>query len=256
MKIEIPLPRMPSMPGLRYGVAAVAFLVMACGPIGAAAYDQATSASQILKDASDALKSVTSAHVKVTSSYQGSTLGVDADVEVPGNLRGKITVAGGTFGMIVVGGKVYINGTDLVGLMHISDPVIAAQITAKVGNKWVLLSSGFSISSKTTTPFTDFSGMAACMNSNGNLTKKGLNNVGSDSVVEVDDAAGTKIFVRVASPHYPLRMQLAAGTACMGTTSGSAASTVDLSSFNTHFGITAPKDVVDLSALGLGMSGA
>jgi hypothetical protein len=247
----------------RWLIAGLLLIVSACGGSAAASYDQSRSAQQIASDASAALKSAHSGHVVIQSTTQGSPVAADLDVENQ-NFSGKLSLGTGSFKMILVSGKAYIYGPDLVSFAHITDSNIAAALSARVGNKWVLLPGDSAANQQSLGVFSDFSGFADCVNSGKGLTKKGTSTIGVDSVVEVDDSAGGKIFVLTSSPHYPRRFVWAAGAKCLGTGSGGSGGTsttptepgtMEFTKMGAHFGITAPSDTVDLASIGLGPTG-
>ena len=243
-------------------IAALLLIVSACGGTAAASYDQSRSAEQITSDASAALKSAHSGHVVIQSTTQGSAVAADIDVENQ-NFSGKVTVGTGSFKMMLVSGKAYIYGPDLVNFAHISDPNIAAALTAKIGSKWVLLPGDSTANQQSLSVFTDFTAFADCLTAGKGLTKKGTTTISGDSVVEVDDSAGSKTFVLTASPHYPRRFAWTAGEQCAASaasgSSGSGTATepgsLEFTKMGAHFGITAPTDTVDLASIGLGPTG-
>jgi hypothetical protein len=229
-------------------------LAFACGgPTVLASYEQSHSATQITSDASKSLKSVHSAHLTFQGTSAGSSVSADIDAEDK-NFNGKISIQGGSFRMIVADSKVYINGPDLVAFMKITDPAVAAQVNALIGTKWVLLPSSLGVDASTMGSLSDFSGMADCITSDSKVTKKGTSTIGGDAVVEVDAASGLKVFVQIASPHYPRRIEFPAGSSSCntaGSTTASDSGSIEFSKFGSHFGIKAPADFTDLTKLGL-----
>src|SRR5258708_15715253 len=129
---------------------------LACGTAAAASYDQSRTGPQIVGDASSALRSIHSAHVAIQGNYQGSASEFDGDIENQ-NISGTITLGtAGKLRMMVVAGKFYLYGPDLIAFSHVTD----SSISAKVGEKWIVMPDGLIADQKSLEAFCDFIGIA------------------------------------------------------------------------------------------------
>jgi hypothetical protein len=237
---------------LRRGVLALVAvaLAFACGTTPPASYADSRSASQIITDASSALKSVHSAHVTSQSNYQGSAAKFDGDVEDQ-KFNGTVTIGSNTMKMIVNSGKLYLYGPDLIAFAHITDATAAA----RVGDKWILMPNGLIVDQQTLQTFGDFSGMADCVKSGAGFSKTGTATVGGVAAVEIHSAAGSQIFVQTSAPHYPIRVVYTSGDKSCSDPSQAQNGTIELSRLGDHFGITTPPNATDLASVGLGAPG-
>src|SRR5260370_6189523 len=221
----------------------------ACGTAAAASYDQSRTGPQIVGDASSALRSIHSAHVAIQGNYQGSASEFDGDIENQ-NISGTITVgSGGKSRMVVVAGKFYLYGPDLIAFSHVTD----SSISAKVGETWIVMPDGLIADQKSLEAFGDFSGMADCIKSGVGYTKKGTSTISGRSVVEVQDAAGSQVFVQISAPHYPIRLVVDTSECSAG--GQSLGGTFDLTRIGDHFGIAPPANSTDLASVGLSAGG-
>jgi hypothetical protein len=212
---------------------------------------QNQSPARIMSDAAHALKSVHSAHVNVQATSRGSPVTAEIDVEDQ-DMSGQMSIREGTFKMIVFAGKVYINGPDLVSMMRIGDPAVAAQVTGRVGNKWVLLPSDMALNNLAANVFGEFSAMGDCLEQESNVKKLGTSTIGGESVVQLYGSSGMRVFVQASSPHYPLRIEfLQGGTACSGGNTVKDSGAIEFSKIGSQFGIKTPADFADLRSLGL-----
>ncbi len=226
------------------GWVAIVFTV-ACGGTPALSYDQSRTGAQIIDDGSNALRSLHSAHVTIQSTYQGSASVFEADIENQ-NIKGTITLGtAGKLNMIVDAGNLYIYGPDLLAFSHVTDQTVIA----KVGEKWIIMPPGLIVDQQGLEALSNFSGMADCMKSGSAYTKKGTSIIAGQSVVEVQDTAGSQVFVQLSGPHYPIQVVIvpsecsAAGQPQAGT--------FDLTRIGDHFGITPPANSTDLASVGL-----
>ncbi len=218
---------------------------LACGTAAAASYDQSRTGPQIVGDASSALRSIHSAHVAIQGNYQGSASEFDGDIENQ-NISGTITLGtAGKLRMMVVAGKFYLYGPDLIAFSHVTD----SSISAKVGEKWIVMPDGLIADQKSLEAFGDFSGMADCIKSGVGYTKKGTSTISGRSVVEVQDAAGSQVFVQISAPHYPIRFVVDTSECSAG--GQSLGGTFDLTRIGDHFGIAPPANSTDLASVGL-----
>jgi len=221
-------------------------LMFACGTTQAAGYAESHSASEIISDGSGALKSAHSAHVAIQGTYQGSAATFEADVE-DRNASGSITFGSTTLKLIIYSGKLYLYGPDLIVLARTAD----AALTAKVGDKWVLMPDGVVVDQRGLQAFGDFSGMADCIKSGTGFSKKGTATIRGVSAVEIQSAAGSQIFVQTSAPHYPIRIAYTAGDKACSDPGQPLSGTIDLTRIGAHFGITAPPNSTDFASLGL-----
>jgi hypothetical protein len=226
------------------GLVAIVF-TFACGAAPAASYDQSRSGSQIIDDASTALTSLHSAHVTIQSRYQGSASEFDADIENQ-NFSGTITLGtAGKLRMIVDAGNFYLYGPDLLAFSHVADQTV----TAKVGEKWIIMPPGLIVDQRGLKAFSNFSSMADCIKSGSAYTKKGTSTIAGQSVVEVQDTAGSQIFVQLSAPHNPIHLVIVSSECSAG--GQPQAGTIDLTRIGDHFGITPPANSTDLASVGL-----
>src|SRR5258708_10582509 len=162
------------------------------------------------------------------------------------NMSGPITLGtGGEMRMMVVAGKFYLYGPDLIAFSHVTD----SSISAKVGEKWIVMPDGLIADQKSLEAFGDFSGMADCIKSGVGYTKKGTSTISGRSVVEVQDAAGSQVFVALSAPHYPTPF-VACTSECSAGRQGPGG-TVDLTRMGDHFGIAPPASSPYLASVGL-----
>lgn len=241
------------MTATRLRIAAIvlgALLVYACGAAAPQSYAQSRTAAQIVDDASTALRSVTSAHVTIASTYQGAPGQFEGNIQ-SGNVDGSMTIGPNTMKMIVVGGTLYLYGPDLLAFTHVTDPTVSS----RVGQQWIAMPIGLIVDPQSLQAFGDVGGRAACVKSGTGYTKKGTTTIRGASVVEVDDSAGTKVFVKTAAPHYPLRIAYAGSDQqCSGSSQGQPG-TIDLSQIGAHYEITVPPNATDLASTGLSPGG-
>ncbi len=217
----------------------------ACGAAPAATYDKSRSGSQIIDDGAKALTSIHSAHVTIQSTYQGSASEFGADIENQ-NFSGTITLGtAGKLRMIVAAGNFYLYGPDLLAFSHVSDQTV----TAKVGEKWIMMPPGLIVDQQGLEAFSNFSAMADCIKSGGAYTKKGTSTIAGQPVVEVQDAAGSQVFVQLSAPHYPIHLVISPSECSAG--GQPQAGTIDLTQIGDHFGITPPANSTDLASVGL-----
>ena len=230
----------------------VAFgLSVACAPQSAGAYQDSRSAAQIASDASAALKSAHSAHVVFVGTDQGAAIAADLDVE-GANAKGTLSAQGITYHVMLVNGNTFIPGADLVALARLTSPQIADLLAPQVTGKWVLVPSIGPVNQEDLGVLANINAMADCLQSDKGLAKRNTTVIAGDTVVEVADSQGGRLFVDVKSPHDPRRVVLGAGRQCVGGPSGiNATGTVDFSNLGSHFGIAAPQDSIDLSSLGV-----
>jgi hypothetical protein len=221
-------------------------LMVACGTTQTAGYVESHSASQIISDASSALKSVHSAHVTIQSTYQGSAGKFDGDIEDQ-NFSGTMTIGSNTLKVTIYSGKIYLYGPDLIAFAHVTD----SKITARVGDKWILMPSGLIVDPKSLQAFGDFSAMADCVKSGTGFTKAGTSTTLGVAAVEIHSAAGSQIFIQVSAPHYPVRIVYATGDKACSDPNKPDSGTIDLTRIGAHFGITTPQNTTDFAALGL-----
>lgn len=230
------------MGGRRLVLVAVCVLLSSCG-LSSAGYADTHSAAQIMSDASTALAKARSYHLIIHGTFaQGSA---SADLKVEGdNYSGALMVGSQPFRFAVFQGETYIYGGDLAASLQSSDPQAAAVIQAKAATRWVHMPPGADTS---ITSFFDVKGLGSCLQGVVGLVKKSSATINGQATIEVDDLAGSKLFIGTSAPHYPVRLAFTSAEACLND--NSQGETVDLSQFGAAFQIEAPPGFIDLAAL-------
>jgi hypothetical protein len=227
-------------------VLSVAALAAACAPPGASGYTQDHSARQIVTDATSSSASARSYHVTLDESTTEGTAHLDLDVE-DGNAAGTITWPSMSVRIIQVGGRTFVNGSDLAALLAPIDVDGATLIKAAAGSLWVLVPPGFWNSRLT--DLIDMKNLGGCLRAARGLTKAGTSAVGGRLAVEVDDRTTSKVYVDTAAPHYLVRADIAGGDGCV-TTPTASNQVFDWSQYGATFDIAAPSGFVDLKTIG------
>ena len=219
-----------------------------CGSGGSATYEQTHSAVEVLRDANSATGSTRSFHMHIDEAAPTGPATADMDVE-SSNVDGKITSNEITARIEHVGDQTFIYGADLVAILQTANPQEAAAVKAIASEKWVLVPS--EIWSSSFSDLVDVQKMSACLTSASGVVKKGTSVIAGQRVVEVDDQEGSKIYVQTAAPHHLVRLVLTDSETC-ATDPTAKGQTIELSKFDSAFGIAVPAGYVDLTTLASG----
>jgi hypothetical protein len=238
------------MTSRRFSLCAVtALLLTACGGNGEA--DK--PATQVLSDASQALKSATSFHLAVLAEGGGQSgrVEIGADVVSPSTVSGTIKQGGVTGHFVFAGGRVYLQGRQFLTALA------GAQTAETIGDRWVIAPSSAATSG--IGQIADMQKFATCLVENhGTLSKSSGSVNGQDAVVLTDkaDRPGTqpgKLYVAASGTAYPLKLEITGPTtpgtptnsACSST--GSSTGSLTFSDYGKSFSIAAPSGAVDMS---------
>lgn len=231
----------------------VPLTLVACG-----ASETDKTPSQILQDASAALKSVTTYHLSGTGQSSGSTVKFDLRVGGPGAASGSLTMGGSTAHIVVVQGAAYLQGRNFW------QQVAGSQAASFFGDNWVKVPG--TASSDLTQSFsglTDVKTLGGCLVkgfSNVSLSKSAAT-VNGQSVVALQAPALTMNFAS-SGPTYLVQVKSTGSTpsfdACMSGSSSSSSSstpvtgsggTINFDSWGSSITITPPPHALDVSAL-------
>lgn len=233
------------------GVVLLALAVLSgagCGTAGPVGYEQGHSAVEILRDADSATGSTRSFHLHIDETAPTGPATAEMDVE-SSNVDGKITSNEITARIAHVGDQTFIYGGDLVAILETANPQEAAAVKAIASEKWVLVPS--EIWSSSFSDLVDVQKMSACLTSAPGVVKKGTSLISGQRVVEIDDQAGSKIYVQTAAPHHFVRLVFTDSEPC-ATDPTAKGQTIELSKFDSKFGIAVPAGYVDLTTLAPG----
>ena len=223
-------------------------LITACGSGGSASYEQTHSASQILADADLATRSTASYHVSISANAESGYAIAEMDIEDT-NAAGTLTSNGIVLRMIHVKDQTFMFGAGLGDVIQPSNPQLAAAVRAKAAGKWVLVPSD--IWTAAFRKLLDLRTMSSCLKGAEGMAKKGTATASGQSVVRLDDKAGSQVYVQTSAPHHFVHLVLSASESC-STDSTAKGETIDLLKFGTRFQITAPSGYIDLATLAAG----
>jgi hypothetical protein len=227
------------------GICAVA-LVSACGGGSAPqTYDQSHSASQIVSDADASVASAQSFHVTIDEKADSGPLTAEIDTEAS-DAQGTVKSDTVSVHLIHASRQTFIYGADLETLVEPTNPTLAATVARDAADKWVLVPSDIWDSSFG--KLLDIKKMTGCLKAAISVGKKGTSIVSGERVVEVDNQAGSKVYVQTAAPHHLVRAVIADGDTC-ATDSTAKGQTIELSRYGSNFEIGAPADYVELTKL-------
>ncbi|HEX6492102.1 MAG TPA: hypothetical protein VF112_01250 [Candidatus Dormibacteraeota bacterium] len=220
-------------------LALLSALVAGCGGGGGPADngEAGKPAAQVLKDTVAALRGAESTHLYGSIPGGGETFAIDVRYNRSGNLTGTFTLGGVTADVVVTGGHSYLKGRALFA------KYAGAQAAAVIGDKWVAVPAGAGPGAdivESISTFTDFGKLADALSmpSGGKVTKGATTTVDGQAVVSLRDADST-LYVATTGKPYPVEVKPDTGGQALHFASWDAA--VDVS---------APHDVLDLSALG------
>lgn len=229
------------------GGALVPLVVGACG-----GDEAAKSPTEILQDASNATKSVSSYHVYGTGASSSSSF--DLRIGGPGAVSGTLTVSGVTASMIIAKGGGYLKGKAYL------EQAASPQIASVVGDNWLKLpATSASDLQQSFAGITNTKQLAGCLVTglNGlNLTKSTAT-VNGQSVVVVHGGAIALSFAS-SSPAYLVRVKSTGATPtfdnCLNGTTGSSSSSpstssggiVNFDSWGSSVNVTPPPNPVNL----------
>jgi hypothetical protein len=214
-------------------------LLAGCGGGGAPADngEAAKPASQILKDTVAALRTAEAVHMYGSIPSSGETFAIDLHYNRSGNLMGTITLGAVIASVVVTGGHTYLKGKSLFA-KYAGD-----QVAGLIGDRWVAVPAGSGpggdiVDSLST--FTDFGKLADALSSpsGGTVTKGPATTVDGQPVVALRDADST-LYVATTGKPYPVEVK--------PDTGGQA---LHLAAWDVHVEVSAPRDVIDFSALG------
>jgi hypothetical protein len=221
-------------------------LVSACG-VGSApkTYDQSHSASEIVSDADASVAGAQSFHVTIDENAESGPLAAEVDTEASDS-QGTVKTATVSVRLIHASGKTFIYGADVEKLVEPTNPKLAATIARDAADKWILVPSDIWDSSFG--KLLDIKNMTRCLKAANSVGKRGTSMVSGERVVEVDDQAGSKVYIQTAAPHHLVRAVIADGDTCT-TDSTAKGQTIELSRYGSKFEIRGPADYVELAKL-------
>ena len=201
------------------------------------------SSTDIQKAATTDMKAVKSLHLAGDVTTQGEEISLDLTLTDEGNCEGEVGVQGGTAQIISLDGKSWFKADE--AFWEASAGEAAGQITAMVGDKWVVQPGEASFAS-----FCDLDTLLEELGSNDDreVTKQEDTEEidGQEAVVldsETSDGDPLTAWVSVDDPHHILQMQV---------DEGDEPGKVTFSEFDEEVSIEAPakEDTIDLSQLG------
>lgn len=205
-----------------------------CGGSGSSG-EASKTVSAILADARQAALSAGSVRVSGTIHDSGQTIGLDLNVAEGGG-GGTMTIRGSKVDVIRVGNDAYIRA-DADFYRQVGAGSAAGQLLA---GKW--------LKAPTTTPdfrqlllLTDLhTFVSQALKPDGNVTKGNEKTVDGQKAIELKSSKGGSLFVATSGKPYPIEFVGA------GTSSG----TLTLSDWGSAKAPSAPKNAIDISALG------
>jgi hypothetical protein len=198
-----------------------------------------------MADADAATISTSSYHVAIHETPASGYATAEMDIE-GANAGGTITTNGLVLRLAHVDNRTFMFGATLGDIIEPTNPQLASAVRAKAAGKWVLVpneiwTSGFR-------KLLDMRTMSSCLKTAPGMVKKGTATATGQSVVQLDDKAGSHIYVQTGSPHHYVHLVFAASEACATDSTGNG-QTIDFSQFGGQFHIAAPTGYVDLAAL-------
>lgn len=216
------------------------------------------SPSQILQDASTAIKAVSTYHLTGSGQSGGSKVSFDLHIGGPRAASGSITMAGVTAQVIVVNGDAYLKGKDFL------QQVAGSQAATLFDDNWVKVpGSGASDLTQSFSGLADTKKLSGCLVNgfNGVTLNKSTATVNGQPAVVLQASALTLNFAS-SGPTYLLQVKSTGSTpsfdACMsGSSSSSSGSTpitgsggtISFDSWGSSITITPPPNPIDLSAV-------
>lgn len=214
--------------------------------------------TQILQDASAAIKAVTGYHVSGAGQSGGTTSTFDLHIGAPGALSGTLSASGASFNLIVVNGTAYIKGQQFL------QQVAGSQAAQLFDDNWVKApQSSTTDITQGVAALTDTKKLGGCLVtgfSGASLTKSTAT-INGQSVVAVQTPGITMYFASSGTP-YLVQVKTTNGSTsafdtCMngalsgssGSTGSSSAGTLNFDSWGTAVTITPPPHPIDLSGL-------
>ncbi|HEV3233414.1 MAG TPA: hypothetical protein VG329_02560 [Candidatus Dormibacteraeota bacterium] len=242
------------------------------GGISLSSYDQ-KDPKDILTDAKNALKGTKSMAIKFTAKDpKGQDFGLTITGDGKGNATGSITTEGVTAQFISVDGKTYLKGRDFWAKTLGAAAASIPGVLDKIDDNYVDLGSAGDFASSFK-PFIDPSAFADCLDGIGTPVKNGTDTVnGTKAVVlQQKDDSGTKLYVGLDSPHYPVRLAASDASKSFGKSSAGSGqcssssptpssstgtstdftgtATLDLNDFGKTQDIKKPSNIFDLTTL-------
>lgn len=216
------------------------------------------SSSQILQDASTAIKAVSTYHLAGSGQSGGSKIGFDLHIGGPTAASGSVTMAGVTAQVVVVNGDAYLKGKDFL------EQVAGSQAATLIDDNWVKVpASGSSDLTQSFSGLANTKKLGGCLVSGFggvNLTKSTAT-INGKPVVVLQASALTMDFAS-SGPTYLLQVRSTGSTPsfddCMnGSSSSSSGSTpvtgsggtITFDSWGSSITVTPPPHPIDLSAL-------
>ena len=211
----------------------VACAVSACG--GASSNGVASkSANGIVTAAIDAIDGANSAHISGSLVSDGDPVSLNLDLVSGKGGRGEMSQGGLSFRIEVVGGEVYINGSEAFW-NHFGGQG-AEQL---LNGKWLKAPASGQFASLAQLSNLHLL-LGTLLTTHGALVKAGTSTVDGQSAVAVRDTAkDATLYVATTGPPYPLEIDKI----------GSQAGRIRLSGFNESVSLTAPRDAIDISKL-------
>lgn len=216
------------------------------------------SPSQILQDASTAIKAVSTYHLTGSGQSGRSKISFDLHIGGPTAASGSITMAGVTAQVIAVNGDAYLKGKDFL------QQVAGSQAATLFGDNWVKVpGSGGSDLTQSFSGLADTRKLGGCLVNgfNGVTLTKSTATVNGQPAVVLQASALTLNFAS-SGPTYLLQVKSTGSTpsfdACMNGSSSSASGstpitgsggTISFDSWGSSITITPPPNPIDLSAV-------
>lgn len=194
------------------------------------------SPSAILKATSTAVQSLQSVHVQGSGADAGKLVGFDLTLKAGVGSTGSLSLNGDSIKVVILGGEVYINGSQAFWKANTS-----AAVAQLVAGKWLKGPSTGSFAS-----FAEFGSLSKLFQtlfaSHGKLTKSAKTTVrGVSAIGLVDTTQGGTLYVAATGQPYPLEI------VNRGKSSGGG--TLSFTRFNAPVQITAPSGAINLSQL-------
>ena len=211
----------------------LACVLAACGgasPNGVAS----KSPNGIVTAAIRAIDQATSAHLSGSLVSNGTPVSLDLDLVSGKGGRGEMSQGGLSFQIAVVGGEVYINGSEAFW-DHFGGPAAEQQLNGK----WLKAPASGSFAS-----LAQLNNLhrllGTLLSTHGALVKGGTTTIDGQSAVAVRDQTKDAIlYVATTGPPYPLEIDKI----------GSQAGRISLSRFNESVSLTPPANALDISKL-------
>jgi len=221
---------------------------MSGDPAAVALYTQATAA----------LTSAKSVHIKGSSTQDGDTFGIDLTFVNGKGVTGSLGLGGGTMQIVAVGGTVYVQ-SDAKAFAAFAGADLPATALDAVAGKWLSFSSAEDDSADN--PFsgfgelTDLTSFAQDFAPSGSVTiGQGQTINGQAATALLDDGGDDPLndgifYVQAGGDHLPLEVVPGPKASAGDASTGPATGKIDFLDYNKDVTLTAPSGAIDVSQL-------